>query len=175
MRPTVFLDLDDVLVGRGIYNSYQVIQLFEHGTEEWPELWQGLMHIDAKENLKLLHAEFSPLYVISSSWTTQLGREQMILVFERTGLEFVACNLHEEWTTPKSKDSSRISEIEAWLGKNSKGEALLILDDHHSGWTLLESTLYQQGKVVICDIDRCFVADRLKEARQLLLAQLENN
>ena len=172
MRPTIFLDLDDVMVGRGIYNSYQVIQLFDLGkTEEWPEFWQGLIHVEARENLKQLHTEFAPFYVISSSWTTHLNREQMTFVFERTGLRFVALNLHDEWTTPKKKHSSRSDEIEEWLKQNKKGEPILVLDDHHSGWSLLESELYRQGRVILCDIDGCFVADRLKEARQVLQAR----
>lgn len=172
MRPVVFLDLDDVLVARGVFNSYQVIQLFDlNKVNEWQELWDGLIHSDARMNLQSLDSEFSPRYVISSSWTTHLTQEQMITVFERTNLDFVALNLHTEWTTPKRNGYSRKEEIEAWLVNHHKDEAVLVLDDYCSGTSLLESQMQREGKVVLCQANECFAIESLDEARRVLHAQ----
>ena len=96
-----------------------------------------------------MHEEFGPQYVISSSWSNDLSRKQMQDVFRRTGLRFIAENLHSMWTTPKSEHSTRTEEIEDWIAENLQaGQPLLVIDDHNSGWGLVESSLDQQGRVV---------------------------
>jgi hypothetical protein len=172
LKPIIFLDMDDVMVTSVVFNGYQVIRSFDLGqSNTWPELWNGLVLNEARENLCLLHEEFLPHYVISSSWTSHLTRQQMIEVFERTKLEFIVKNLHDEWTTPKGRENDRNLEIETWLKLHGKSERILILDDDHSGWSLQESALHKRGCVVLCSGGVGFVADKLEEAQQALLSQ----
>jgi len=62
---------------------------------------------EARTNLVALHDEFWPQYVISSSWSNYLSEGQMREVFKRSGLAFVADNMHRRWTTPKAQGPSR--------------------------------------------------------------------
>jgi hypothetical protein len=173
-RPIVFLDLDDVLVVSKQYTSYQVIETFKSGDlDGWPELWAGLIFAAGRANLLVLHEEFCPQYVISSSWSNYLTREQMCEVFHRTGLDFVAANLHEQWNTLKNgESSSRTDEIEAWIERYRKlSQAILVLDDDTSGWGLVDSCLDLQGYVVLCESSFGFVEAKRDEARQRLRIQ----
>jgi hypothetical protein len=96
LQPIIFIDMDDVLVVSREFTSYQVITAFKlNEVDTWPELWEGLILAEARTNLAAPHEEFSPQYVNSSSWSKHLTQEQMNGVFRRTGLEFVADNLHE--------------------------------------------------------------------------------
>jgi len=171
-RPIVFLDMDDVLVTSREYTSYQVITTFKMGDiDGWPELWAGLVLPEARDSLNTLHRQFAPHYVISSSWSKYLTQEQMVQVFRRTGLDFVADNLHEQWSTPKI-DGSRVDEIESWLAKyRTPAQPVLVLDDDESGWSLAESCLERRGCVVLCEPCVGLVADKLAYAQRLLRAQ----
>jgi hypothetical protein len=173
-RPIIFLDMDDVLVISREYTSFQVLAIFKLGDlDSWPELWTGLIFAEARANLWTLHQEFWPQYVISSSWANYLSRKQMQELFRRTNLEFIADNLHEGWTTPKSEGASRTDEIEGWLRKyRESSQPLLVIDDDNSGWSLLDSFFGRQDLVVLCKPWIGFVADKLAEAQRLLQIQV---
>lgn len=180
MTPVFFLDLDDVLVLDARYTSYQVRECFRRNDMDWPELWNGLIDAAARANLRTLHDEFAPTYVISSSWGTFLTREQVVDVLRRTGLDFVADNLHHAWDTPKAAGLSRAEEIFGWLscvfsGRPAASLPLLVLDDTESGDTLVGSTLDQAGQVVLCDVWRGLTTEKLILARQLMRMQLSRH
>ncbi len=174
MRPLIFLDLDDVLAVSREYTSHQVMASFKSGDlDGWTELWSGLFLAEACANLTTLHDEFWPQYVVSSSWSTYMTRVQMKEVFRRTGLEFVADNMHKYWTTPKGPGSARNNEIKNWIAKHGqRAQPTLVLDDHESGWSLLESFLDLQGVLVLCEPWKGFMADQLENAQRLLRAQI---
>lgn len=174
MRPIIFLDIDDVLAISREYTSHQVMTALEsRDLDARPELWAGLICAQARANLAALHREFWPQYVISSSWSNYLTREQMQVVFRRTELDFVANNLHRRWTTPKGMGPSRTDEIKNWIAKHGRRcQTLLVLDDHDSGVNLLASSLVQQGLVVLCDPWVGFNADKLASAQRLLRTQM---
>lgn len=175
MRPVVFLDLDDVLCVSKEYNSFQVMMCFRENQLDWPELWAGLVDPHAARNLRLLHDDFEPQYVVSSSWSTYLDQTQMGEVFARTQLHFVQQNLHDQWTTPRASSWSRREEIEAWLEKfHTPSQPFLVLDDMESGWTLAQSPLMSQGHVVLCEAYQGFTVEALQKAGQLLRQQLIN-
>lgn len=173
-RPIIFLDMDDVLTISREYTSYQVITAFKLGDlDGWPELWSGLIFAEARDNLAALHSEFWPQYVVSSSWSNYLTREQLQGVFRRTGLGFVAGNMHKHWTTPKGMGSARVTEIENWISQYGRSvQPVLVLDDHESGWNLHGSSLDQKGHVVLCEPWIGFVTERLVEAQVQLRAQV---
>ena len=173
-RPIIFLDMDDLLVISREYTSFQVLAIFKLGDlDSWPELWTCLIFAEARANLLALHQEFWPEYVISSSWANYLSLEQMQELLRRTNLEFVADNLHEAWTTPKSDGASRKDEIEGWLREyRESSQPVLVIDDDNSGWSLLDSSFGQQYLVVLCKPWIGFVADKLAEAQRFLQIQM---
>lgn len=173
MRPIIFLDIDDVLAISREFTSYQVMASFKSGDlDGWPELWSGLILTEARVNLAALHGEFWPQYVVSSSWSNYLTREQMQGVFRRTGLRFIAENLHKQWTTPKRKGPSRPGEITNWIAAHRQpAQPVLVLDDEESGWNLVGSVLDDSGYVVLCEPSVGFVVEKLGAAQTQLRSQ----
>lgn len=171
-RPLVFLDMDDVLCLDDVHHSGQMLKIFEQTIPDYPEMWERLVDAGAAENLRQLHAEFKPVYVISSSWATYLDRAQMSEALTRTQLQFVVENLHAEWRTPRALSSSRRDEIEWWLEAHREpSQPFLIIDDSWSGTRLAHSPLALDGHVVLCRSGFGFTKKRLKEACRQLLRQ----
>lgn len=171
-RPLVFLDMDDVLCLDDVHHSGRMLKIFEQTIQDYPEMWERLVDAGAAENLRQLHAEFKPVYVISSSWATYLDREQMCEALTRTQLQFVVENLHAEWRTPRALSSSRRDEIEWWLeGHREPSQPFIIIDDSWSGTRLAHSPLALDGHVVLCRSGFGFTKKRLKEACRQLLRQ----
>ena len=168
-RPLVFLDMDDVLCLDDVHHSGKMLQIFRQAIPDYPEMWERLVDAGAAENLRQLHAEFNPAYIISSSWATYLDREQMCEALTRTQMQFVVENLHTEWRTPRALSSSRRDEIEWWLAAHREpSQPFIILDDSWSGTRLAYSPLALDGHVVLCRSGFGFTKKRLKEAcRQL--------
>ncbi len=164
-RPLVFLDMDDVLCLDDVHHSGQMLKIFEQKIPDYPEMWQRLVDTGAAENLRQLHAEFNPVYVISSSWATYLNREQMCEALNRTKLQFIVENLHAEWRTPRALSSSRRDEIDWWLeAHREQSQPFIIIDDSWSGTRLAHSPLALDGHVVLCRSGFGFTKKRLKEA-----------
>lgn len=168
-RAVVFLDIDDVFAVHRLYNTRQVLAVLA-GDEsiDAEQVWQQIFHPLARDNLRRLHDEFHPWYVISSSWTLHLTKEQLCEAFRQTGLEFVADNLHEFWCTPRDDDSYRLTEIDSWLDTHASLTpiAYLILDDELSGQSLVGSHL--EGVVVFCEESVGFLYPQLQAARAIL-------
>lgn len=179
MAPLLFLDLDDVLVLDARHTRAQVRGVFavaDPGGLDRPELqalWGGLIDAAARANLRQLHEEFRPAYVISSSWSRFLSRDQFCELCRRTALAFVASRLHARWATPQQPGRSRLEDIWLWQQAHlEKATPLLALDDEESGWSLAGSHLDAAGQVVLCEVGVGLTAEKLGQARQLLRAQL---
>ena len=175
MRPIIFLDFDDVLAVHREHNSAAVQSAFKANTlDNVEELWDGLFHYSARMNLRTLHDEFFPEYVISSSWTLHFDQAQIIEVLTRTDLAFVAENLHPEWRTPRFEGSYRLTEIEAWLDEQNliNARPFVILDDELSGQSLPGSHLEDQA--VLCNADAGFLHPQLRAAQATLRSQLSS-
>lgn len=168
---TIFLDIDDVLCVHRNFNTCQVLAALTGDVSILPEtIWEEIFHANARQNLWQLHEEFHPRYVISSSWTLYLSREQLCDVFQKTGLWFVAENLHDIWCTPRSADSYRMTEIENWLDMQMYTNGpVLILDDELSGQSLVGSHL--EAQAVLCDESAGFLHPNLVAAREILHRQ----
>lgn len=172
MRPIVFLDIDDVLCVHRTMNTREVIAtLAGDETVDAATVWQQIFHVAAVEYLRQLHLEFEPQYVISSSWTLHMNREQLVETFRHTGLEFVAENLHEYWCTPRDDDSYRLVEIDAWLDTHAVLSPLpfLVIDDVVSGQSLRGSHL--EDRAVLCEAWCGFLFKQLAAARIILQRQ----
>jgi len=174
MRPIVFLDIDDVMVLNKKFGGRHVLKYFDRGDgvglDDWPELWSELILPAARANLRALHDEFNPEYVISSSWVKHFEKDQLIEIFERTGLPFVSENLHKNWMPPWKMSSQRVHEICWWLDKNDVKQ-YVVLDDLNSGYSLRDAHLLHPTlaeHVVFCDADIGFVYDKYAKAREIL-------
>lgn len=175
-RPLVFLDIDDVLCVHRTLNTTDVLAVLANdGTADADEVWQQIFHRHAVENLRQLNEEFKPWFVVSSSWTLHLTREQLCAAFEATGLGFVADNLHEHWCTSRDEDSYRLVEIEAWLDSHAwRGPRLyatapyVIIDDVLSGQSLVGSHLERYS--VFCEASTGFLFPQLRQVRKILSA-----
>ncbi len=179
MRPLVFLDIDDVLCVHRTMNTREVLAaLSGDDTVNAANVWQEIFHASVRENLRQLHDEFEPLYVISSSWTLHPNRGQQCQVFRRTGLEFVAENLHEHWHTLRDKngDSYRLVEIDAWLDAHAlmTPVAYVIIDDVVSDVVSSQSIpgSHLEEQAVLCAAWLGFTFRQLAQARSILQAQL---
>ncbi|WP_373991422.1 HAD domain-containing protein [Duganella sp. BuS-21] len=174
LRAVVFLDIDDVLCVHRTLNTRQVLAVLAgDNSVDAHEVWQQIFHASARDNLRQLHDEFTPEYVISSSWTLHLNREQLCETFKRTGLEFVSDNLHEHWCTPRDDDSYRLTEIEAWLDTHASltPVSFLILDDMLSGQSIPGSHL--EDHAVLCDAWVGFTHPKLRTAQKILRAKMK--
>jgi hypothetical protein len=111
-------------------------------------------------------------YVISSSWTLHLSREQLCATFQLTELGFVAENLHQFWCCPRDEGSCRLSEIEAWLDTHLQQGSMpfVIIDDVISGRSLVGSDLARH--TVLCDARAGFMYPQLQTARKVLSVQI---
>lgn len=175
-RPLIFLDIDDVLSLHPRLNARQALAAIRGDQSIDPQyIWQNIFHAAASENLRQLDLEFSPLYVISSSWTSRLNRDQICETFVRTGLQFVANNLHERWCTVGWAQSSRFAEIHAWLDANwahlyklPLSPPFVIIDDVRSGSSLIGSHLHHM--TVLCDEAGGFMFPQLRTAQHILRA-----
>lgn len=172
MTTIIFLDFDDVLAIHRRYNSFQVKLAFENfATDDYPELWVNLFEARATKNLLALHDEFSPLYVITSSWTGFLSNEQVIEALNRAGAYFVATNLHCDWQVELGDKVTRLDAVRVWLETHSNTERFVILDDPLSGASLQYSEL--DPWCVFCEPWRGFDAQRLKLAQEILRKPLQ--
>jgi hypothetical protein len=176
MRPLIFLDFDDVLAVHREHNSAAVQATFKANTlDNVEELWDGLFHYSARMNLRTLHGEFTPEYVITSSWTLHFDLAQIIEVLRRTDLVFVAENLHPKWRTPREQGVTyRLTEIEAWLDEHNLTSArpFVILDDELSGQSIPGSNL--ESRSVLCDAWTGFMYPQLRAAQLILHQQLSS-
>jgi hypothetical protein len=170
----VFLDIDDVLCVHRTMNTRQVLAALRGDNAiNAEDVWQQIFHASARGNLRQLHDEFEPLYVISSSWTLHLNHEQLCQVFRLTGLEFVAENLHQHWQTPRDEGNSyRLVEIENWLDIHTllTPVPFVVIDDVVSGQSIPGSHL--EERTVLCEAWSGFMFKQLAQARSILQAQL---
>jgi len=143
-QPVLFLDFDDVICLNKTCGGYDVllaISQVKNGQSasldggEFRDLWAQLFDADAKAHLHLLHKEFSPSYVLSTSWRKFMDKDSFVAVLRRSGLGFVADNLHPDWKTPTEFSApDRAREISHWLSRHPDVEGRwVVLDDELSG------------------------------------------
>lgn len=172
MKPLVFLDFDDVIAIHPDYTSGVVLAALRSGKPHLAtELWGNVFHQELRANLARLHHEFEPRYVISSSWSTYMSRDEIQDVLIRGGLGFVAASLHSRWRSATEVGSFRVTDIAAWLRTNgaTRPIAYVILDDLSSGRTLVGSVL--EPHTVFCDEWVGFIGIQLERAVAILRAQ----
>lgn len=143
--------------------------------EQFAELWANVFGETLRQNLKTLYDEFSPQFIISSSWATYLSLAEVSEVLIRGGLDFVAAALHSNWRSAIDIGTSRATDITTWLDGHSDPLkfAVLILDDTASGHSLYGTPLQQY--VVFCEEWQGFIVIRLAQAQAILREQLRGS
>lgn len=161
-RPVLFLDIDDVLCLNKPYGAFAAAAAVRDQHSSPEAVYRELFAPAAVLALRRLHDEMMQglRYVISSTWRESFTRHELVTVFRRAGLDFVAENLalEDQWRTlPKLRRSQRIDEIAQWLDEHHEGEPFAIVDDTHSGASLLLATVTSgpqthpfAGRVVLC-------------------------
>ena len=144
--PVLFLDLDDVLCMSSPYGGFDAIAAVNDRHVNPFQVYQRLFVPHATFALEQIHGamESAVRYVISSTWRESFSRAQLDFVFRQAGLGFIADNLHdgELWRTPpKFGRSRRIDEIAEWLDRHHQGQPFAIVDDTHSGASLMPALL----------------------------------
>lgn len=155
---TLILDIDEVLCLGRPEACLELLQSFERGDTPSKQCLSMLFSPVARNALAVTHRRAGGArYVISSSWREHFSREQMVLILNGGGLQFVANNLHQgdAWRCPpKRVHREREAEILHWLSTHHRGEPFAVLDDRWSAGMLLfshqnpDSRLF--GRVVIC-------------------------
>lgn len=90
MKPIVFLDIDDVVAIDPNFSGSTVVAALKNNRNIEEKFWASVFLSSAVSNLSLMHEDFSPSYVISSSWTNYLNRDQVAFAFNSAGLDFIA-------------------------------------------------------------------------------------
>lgn len=174
MNVIVFLDIDDVIAIDAKFSGKHVAKYFkkELSIDEEKELLEKIFSKSAVSNIEKLNDEFQCKYVISSSWSSYINRQEMTEFFNATNLNLVSENLHKYWTT--EKNIGRLSEIKNWISKHKKeSEIIVIVDDNESGWNLKNSEFDINNLVVFCEKNIGFIDKKLEEARDILLKQIQ--
>lgn len=174
MKPIVFLDIDDDVVAIDPnFSGSTVAAALKNNRNIEEKFWASVFLSSAVSNLSLLHEDFFPSYVISSSWTSYLNRDQVAFAFNSAGLSFIAKNLHRQWRTPKTEFIGRLIEIQTWVSKfGVTTQPILIIDDFESGWNLVDSIFEQNDQLVLCEPRLGFDKTKLDKAIQKLTAQI---
>lgn len=158
VRPLIFLDFDDVICLNSPYGGYDVLEAYARSVrfgepiESKHVLWACLFDSTAKRHLQALHEEFTPTYVLSTSWRWFFDRDMLVQTLELGGLDFVARNLHSDWSTPMiSRSAQRIAEITRWLSYHPEAEdTWIVLDDEVSCTGLQYWSYVRREFVLMC-------------------------
>lgn len=154
----LFVDVDEVLCLGQPEACLELLQSFELGETPSEHRLSTLFSPVARNALAVIHRRSGGVrYVISSSWREHFSREQMALILDGGGLQFVADHLYEgdAWRClPKRIYREREAEILHWLSIHHRGEPFAVLDDRWSAGMLLFSHQHPDsrlfGRVVIC-------------------------
>jgi hypothetical protein len=183
MRPILFLDFDDVIClnkegGYGGFDALDALGKMQKGEAtayDFQHIWDELFHRPATANLRRIHDEFKPVYVISSSWTKFMNKDAICAVLFHGGLDFVVGSLHADWETVKAASDQRAREIGLWVERHPEySNNWVALDDKHSGTGFID---YDTGEckhahVVLCDVDIGFTDYEYGLLREKMLKRL---
>ena len=151
----------------GGYDAIHAIDVVNSGRapmDHFATIWGSLFDKAAVANLRALHIEFEPVYVLSTSWTGVLNQSDLWQIILPCGLSFVVESMHKDWTTPRPARSTRAEQIDAWLASHPEVKSWVALDDDHSGDGFDES----HGRVVLCEVGKGFVGVELEKARAII-------
>lgn len=146
-RPVLFLDFDDVICLNNTCGGYDAIHALARVAKEpglrfddFQDLWEQLFDANARDYLRAIHEEFTPWYVLTTSWWWLMEKDALVEVLSQCRLQFVADNLHSHWATPKrTRPDVRAAEISDWLAQEAEfADSWVVLDDELSGTGLAD-------------------------------------
>ena len=96
--------------------------------------WRTLFEARAVRYLMRIHAEFHPLYVLTSAWRLHFDEQTLIALLERTKLRFVGEGLHDDFRTGVSHGPNRWRASQGWVADHPEmAKNYVVLDDTTSG------------------------------------------
>lgn len=152
----IFLDFDDVICLNNPYGGYDAKRaLAEQDSSQNQDalaLWSKLFDAKATGNLRAIDEEFSPQYVLSTSWAWIFEKHEIVEVLRRAGLGFVVDGMHQTWTTPKnSPRGMRSVEISNWLRLHPEfANSWVVVDDKLSGTGFKHWSRESLSAVILC-------------------------
>lgn len=181
----LFLDFDDVVCLNSPVGGYDVaLALASHAspsseTLNRPEitLWDQVFDSAAVGLLRLLHNEFQPQYVLSTSWWWLMEDALLIEAMVRGGMGFVASNLHPASTTPKGpRPGTRWTEINGWLEAHPEySDRWVVLDDELSGSGLASAQTEPRSPfIVLCSANVGLTQAEYQRLRTAFLTRAAN-
>jgi len=142
--PLVFLELEEVLVMEQLNFLHWIPSLYRlrisMHSESMRDMWATLVPPEKRANLRKLHDELEPRYVITSRMAGRMDKLQTMDMLHRAGLSFVANNLHTMWRTEGENVAHRAEDIADWFTRpRSTATAFVILDNTASAESLCAS------------------------------------
>ncbi|WP_353621289.1 HAD domain-containing protein [Variovorax saccharolyticus] len=181
-RPVLFLDIDDTVCLHRPYGGYDVLRaLITERQGQVPldshhDLWARLLDSRAIHRLLLLHEEFSPTYVLSTSWARIFDEASLRRILSLAGLGFVVSNLHEGPASTVGSPNARCQDMRTWLNAHSEcAELWVVVGDERSGTGLLYDGLSALQKfIVICPPRAGLTNVVYRKLRDALLARVQS-
>ncbi len=145
--PTIFLDLDDVVVlnRTAAFDKHRVHEMA-------PEVCRQLIHPPAGLALTELLEEFPAKVVVTSQWVRFTSRAAFERLLRLAGYEQIALSLHDAWSAPRGSAVTRVQVLNAWLAEHHRGEPYVVIDDQASGASLVGSAHDKAGRVLLCSV-----------------------
>jgi hypothetical protein len=155
----LFLDIDVIFMGRtgGEHETILAIAQLEKepamSAGKLEPVWGEIFDNNAKMYLHAIYDMWDPHIVLMTGWCRFFKKEKLTKILNRGGLEFVADNLHECWSTRTSFFlDNRGVEVAGWLRDNPGFENhWLVLDgnvvgDNFADWQLESERLF----IILC-------------------------
>jgi len=176
MKPIIFLDFDDVICLNQPFGGYDALSAFAEAARSKAlvspkeELWSKLFDAQATGHLKQIDEEFSPRYVLSTSWRWFFDKDALVQTLQLGGLSFIAEHLHADWSTPQlSRQAHRAVEIKGWLAEHREcANAWVVLDDELSGTGFSSWSRDQRKFVTLCQAGVGLQTLELEQLREAL-------
>lgn len=179
-RPVLFLNIDDTVCLHRPYGGYDVLKALmaeskgQSPLESHHDLWARLLDGRAVRRLLLLHEEFSPIYVLSTSWACVFDEASLWRILSLSGLGFVVSNLHESPISTLGGPTARWQDLRTWLDAHPEfAELWVVVGDERSGTGLLYDRLSAlQNFIVICQPRAGLTNIVYRKLRDALLARV---
>jgi hypothetical protein len=175
--PLVFLKFEHVLVTDAAnLDQFRFLPLLYRlnigvDAESMRPFWLSLVACNVRTNLRRLHDEFRPRYVISSGMAGRMKRTYVVDLLRRMGLDFVADNLHSAWCVLFVEGTTDASWIASWLTRWRRADqSFVVLDNAVTGCTIGCDTV--AARTVLCNPAEGLTTHTLTRASAILDAAL---
>lgn len=166
----MFIDLDGVLLMRERHTLTAVLGALRGGAG--PDYWRTLFSPRSVKMLTALHDEFRPLYVFTSEWMQFISFSELLEIFFRTELRFLATNTHHSWNLTYQGNKERA--VEEWERSYLlPGQRVVVIESPNNEWNLVGQAYRNHNHVVVCASPLGLTKSNFERARQSLSLRLD--